>query len=591
MDIFSVITLLGGLTFFLFGMSVMSDNLEKLAGSKLESILQRMTSSPIRGLLLGTAITMAIQSSSATTVMLVGLVNSGIMQLAQTVEVIFGANIGTTITSWIFSLAGIDSSVFFIKMMKPVYFSPVLAFIGIVLRMMSKSERKHTVGTIFIGFAVLIFGMDMMSGAVEPLAESETFKNILIQFKNPILGLLFGTIVTAVVQSSSASVGILQALALSSVIPISTAIPIIMGQNIGTCITAILSSIGANTNAKRVSIVHLVIKIVGAVVLLTAFILINTFVAPAIFSERATVVSIAVIHTIFNVINTAMLMPAKKMLLAITEKLVPEKEKHVESTSEVLFLDERLLISPPTALIACDNAANRMAELAHASVDMALEVLETIKNDPNTDISMNAQIIKNTEDETDQFEDTLGSYLVKLSGMDLSDHDAQIVAKMLHVISDMERLGDHALSLSKAALEIGEKKMTFTPDAASELTNLANAIDEIMEITFNAYLNNDPAIAGDVEPLEQVIDRLIAGIRKGHILRLQRGQCTIEAGFVLNDILNNFERISDHCSNIAVAIIEAKLSSFDTHKYLNDRKYGDETFKSKYDTFAEKYSV
>ncbi|MBR5870291.1 MAG: Na/Pi cotransporter family protein, partial [Clostridia bacterium] len=433
--------------------------------------------------------------------------------------------------------------------------------------------------------------MDMMSGAVEPLAESETFKNILIQFKNPILGLLFGTIVTAVVQSSSASVGILQALALSSVIPISTAIPIIMGQNIGTCITAIISSIGANTNAKRVSIVHLVIKIVGAVVLLTAFILINTFVAPAIFSERATVVSIAVIHTIFNVINTAMLMPAKKMLLAITEKLVPEKEKHVESTSEVLFLDERLLISPPTALIACDNAANRMAELAHASVDMALEVLETIKNDPNTDISMNAQIIKNTEDETDQFEDTLGSYLVKLSGMDLSDHDAQIVAKMLHVISDMERLGDHALSLSKAALEIGEKKMTFTPDAASELTNLANAIDEIMEITFNAYLNNDPAIAGDVEPLEQVIDRLIAGIRKGHILRLQRGQCTIEAGFVLNDILNNFERISDHCSNIAVAIIEAKLSSFDTHKYLNDRKYGDETFKSKYDTFAEKYSV
>ncbi|MBQ7301529.1 MAG: Na/Pi cotransporter family protein [Clostridia bacterium] len=591
MDIFSVITLLGGLTFFLFGMSVMSDNLEKLAGSKLESILQRMTSSPIRGLLLGTAITMAIQSSSATTVMLVGLVNSGIMQLAQTVEVIFGANIGTTITSWIFSLAGIESDMFFIKMMKPVYFSPVLAFIGIVMKMMSKSERKHTVGTIFIGFAVLIFGMDMMAGAVEPLSESEAFKNILVKFDNPILGLLFGTVVTAVVQSSSASVGILQALALSSFIPISTAIPIIMGQNIGTCITAILSAIGANTNAKRVSIVHLVIKVLGAVVLLTIFILVSTFIKPTILSEGATVFSIAVIHTIFNVINTAMLMPAKGLLLRITEKLVPEKEKHVESTSEVLYLDERLLISPPTALIACDNAANRMAELAHASVDMALSVLGKIEDDNTADISVDAAVIKNTEDETDQFEDTLGSYLVKLSGMDLSDHDAQIVAKMLHVISDLERLGDHALSLSKAALEIAEKKMSFTPDATAELKNLAAAIDEIMEITFNAYLSNDPVLAGDVEPLEQVVDRLIANIRKGHITRLQHGQCTIEAGFVLNDILNNFERVSDHCSNIAVAVIEAKLSSFDTHKYLNDLKYGDEEFKSKYDAFAEKYSV
>jgi len=591
MDIFSVITLLGGLTFFLFGMSVMSDNLEKLAGSKLESILQRMTSSPIRGLLLGTAITMAIQSSSATTVMLVGLVNSGIMQLAQTIEVIFGANIGTTITAWIFSLAGIDSDVFIIKMMKPVNFAPVLAFIGIVFRMMAKSERKHTVGSIFIGFSVLIFGMDMMSGAVEPLAESETFKNILVQFDNPVLGLLFGTIVTAVVQSSSASVGILQALALSSFIPISTAIPIIMGQNIGTCITAILSAIGASTNAKRVAIVHLVIKILGAVVLITVFILVSTFVQPAILSERATVVSIAVIHTIFNVINTAMLMPAKKLLLRITIKLVPEKEKHAESTSEVLFLDERLLISPPTALVACDNAANRMAELAHASVDMALSVLNTIEDDNTADISVETAVIKNTEDETDQFEDTLGTYLVKLSGQSLSDHDAQIVTKMLHVIGDFERLGDHALNLSKAAIEISEKKMSFTPDATAELKNVSRALDEIMENTFNAYLNDDPVLAGEVEPLEQVVDHLVAKIRKGHISRLQQGQCTIEAGFVLNDILTNYERISDHCSNIAVAIIETKLSAFDTHKYLNDLKYGDEAFKQKLDAYEEKYSL
>ena len=591
MDIFSVISLLGGLTFFLFGMNVMSDNLEKLAGSRLESLLQRMTSSPIRGLLLGTAITMAIQSSSATTVMLVGLVNSGIMQLAQTIEVIFGANIGTTITSWIFGMAGIESDAVLVKMMKPVNFAPILAFIGIVFRMMAKSERKHTVGTIFIGFAVLIFGMDMMSSAVEPLADSPAFTNILVQFKNPLLGLLFGTIITAVVQSSSASVGILQALALSSVIPIGTAIPIIMGQNIGTCITAIISSIGTNTNAKRVSVVHLTINILGTIVWLSVFCIADAIFAPALLDEGVTAFGIAVIHTIFNVLTTLMLLPTKKLLIYIAEKAIPEKEKHVESTSEVLFLDERLLISPPTALIACDNAANRMAELAHASVDMALAVLNRIEDDNTADISVDASVIKNTEDETDMFEDTLGSYLVKLSGMDLSDHDSQIVSKMLHVINDMERLGDHALSLSKAALEIAEKKMSFTPDATAELKNLANAIDEIMEITFNAYLENDPVLAGDVEPLEQVVDRLIANIRKGHILRLQHGQCTIEAGFVLNDILNNFERISDHCSNIAVAIIEAKLSSFDTHKYLNDLKYGDEAFKNKFDTYAQKYSV
>ncbi len=591
MDIFSVITLLGGLTFFLFGMNVMSDNLEKLAGSKLESILQRMTSSPIRGLLLGTAITMAIQSSSATTVMLVGLVNSGIMQLAQTIEVIFGANIGTTITYWIFGMAGIEGDEIYIKLLKPVNFAPILAFVGIVFRMISKSERKHTIGTIFIGFAVLIFGMDMMSNAVEPLADSPEFTNILVQFKNPLLGLLFGTVITAVVQSSSASVGILQALALSSVIPIGTAIPIIMGQNIGTCITAIISSIGTNTNAKRVSVVHLTINILGTIVWLTIFCIVDAIFAPILFDSGVTAFGIALIHTIFNVLTTFMLLPTKKLLILIAEKTIHEKEKHVESTSEVLFLDERLLISPPTALIACDNAANRMAELAHASVDMALSVLNVIEDDNTADISLQAEIIKNTEDETDQFEDTLGSYLVKLSGMDLSDHDAQIVSKMLHVINDMERLGDHALSLSKAALEIAEKKMSFTPDAAAELKNLSNAIDEIMEITFNAYLGNDPVLAGDVEPLEQVVDRLIANIRKGHILRLQRGQCTIEAGFVLNDILNNFERISDHCSNIAVAIIEAKLSSFDTHKYLNDLKYGDEEFKHKFEAFSSKYSV
>ncbi|MBQ8577889.1 MAG: Na/Pi cotransporter family protein [Clostridia bacterium] len=591
MDIFSVISFLGGLTFFLFGMNVMSDNLEKLAGSKLESLLQRMTANPWRGLLLGTAITMAIQSSSATTVMLVGLVNSGIMQLSQTLEVIFGANIGTTITSWIFGLAGLESDTFLVKMMKPANFAPILAFIGIILRMVCKSDRKQTTGTIFIGFAVLISGMSLMSDAVEPLAESELFMNILVKFKNPLLGLLLGTAITAIIQSSSASVGILQALALTGSISVGLSIPIIMGQNIGTCITALLSSIGANTKAKRVGIIHLTINLLGTAVWLTVFCLIKYLVSPAILDEPVTAFGIALIHTIFNFATTLILMPVRKILIVIAEKVIPEKEVHTETTEEILFLDERLLITPTSALTACDNATNRMAELSHASVDLAISTLGTIETDNTADIAVDLDIIKNTEDETDVFEDKLGTYLVKLSAQALSEADAQVVTKLLHVIGDFERLGDHALNLAKAAKEISEKRMSFTPDATAELKNVSAALDEILENTMNAYINDDPVLAAEVEPLEQVIDRLIASIRTGHIARLQRGQCTIEAGFVLSDILTNYERISDHCSNIAVAVIEAKHSSFDTHKYLNEMKYSDADFKKKYAAYAEKYSV
>lgn len=591
MDIFSVISFLGGLTFFLFGMNVMSDNLEKLAGSKLESLLQRMTANPFRGLLLGTVITMAIQSSSATTVMLVGLVNSGIMQLAQTVEVIFGANIGTTITSWIFGLAGLKSDLFIIRIMKPANFAPILAFIGIILRMASKSDRKQTTGTIFIGFAILISGMTMMSSSVEPLAESPVFMDILVKFKNPLLGLVLGTIITAVIQSSSASVGILQALALTGSISVGLSIPIIMGQNIGTCITSLLSSIGTNAKAKRVSIIHLSIKFIGTVIWLTIFWLVKIFISPVFFDAPVTAFGIALIHTIFNIATTLMLMPCKKLLIFIAEKLIPEKNTHTETTEEILHLDERLLISPPSALTACDTAANRMAELAHASVDIAISVLNTIETDNQADISVDLDIIKDTENDTDIFEDKLGTYLVKLSAEELSDRDAQVVTKLLHVIGDFERLGDHALNLAKAAKEISEKHMTFTADAAKELKNLSSALDEILENTMNAYINNDTALAVQVEPLEQVIDLLIASIRKGHITRLQHGLCSIEAGFVLTDILTNFERISDHCSNIAVAIIEAKHSSFDTHKYLNEMKYSDPTFKKMYDAYAQKYEI
>ncbi len=591
MDLFSVISFLGGLTFFLFGMNVMSDNLEKLAGSKLESLLQRMTANPLRGLLLGTVITMAIQSSSATTVMLVGLVNSGIMQLASAVEVIFGANIGTTITAWIFGLAGIESDVIWVKMLKPANFAPILAFIGILLRMMSKSDRKQTTGTIFIGFAVLIYGMTMMSDAVEPLAESEAFMNLLVKFNNPLLGLLLGTGITAIIQSSSASVGILQALALTGSITTGLAIPIIMGQNIGTCITAVLASIGANTKAKRVSVIHLSINILATAVFLTMFIVFRAVFAPAFLDESISAFGIAVYHTIFNVCATILLMPMKKLLLLIAEKFVPEKEAHVETTEEILYLDERLLIAPPTALAACDNAASRMAELAKGSVDLAISTLDTVEANNAADISVDIEIIKNTENETDIFEDKLGSYLVKLSGQALSDHDAQTVTKLLHVIGDFERLGDHAWNIGKAAKEISEKQMSFTPDAMAELSNVSAALTEILDLTIRSYTENDVLLAAEVEPLEQVIDRLIAVVRAGHITRLQRGQCTIEAGFVLADILTNFERISDHCSNIAVAVIEAKLASFDTHKYLNERKYGDAEFKAKYEAYAAKYSV
>lgn len=591
MDLFSVIAFLGGLTFFLFGMNVMSDNLEKLAGSKLESLLQRMTANPFRGLLLGTVITMAIQSSSATTVMLVGLVNSGIMQLASAVEVIFGANIGTTITAWIFGLAGIESDVIWIKMLKPDNFAPILAFIGILLRMISKSDRKQTTGTIFIGFAVLIYGMSMMSGAVEPLAESEAFMNLLIRFENPLLGLLLGTVITAIIQSSSASVGILQALALTGSITTGLAIPIIMGQNIGTCITAAIASIGANTKAKRVSVIHLSINILATAVFLALFCIVRAIFAPVIFDETISAFGIAVCHTIFNVCATVLLMPMKKLLLLIAEKLVPEKEVHVETTEEILYLDERLLISPPTALAACDNAANRMAELARGSVDLSISTLNLIEEDNTADIARDIDIIKNTENETDVFEDKLGTYLVKLSGQALSDRDAQVVTKLLHVIGDFERLGDHAWNLAKAAREISEKSMSFTPDAMAELNNVSAALSEILDLTIRAYTDNDDLLAAEVEPLEQVIDRLIAIVRAGHITRLRCGQCTIEAGFVLADILTNFERISDHCSNIAVAVIEAKRASFDTHKYLNDRKYGDADFKTKYESYAKKYSV
>ncbi len=591
MDVFSVITFLGGITFFLFGMSVLSDNLERLAGSKLESILQRMTANPLRGLLLGTVITMAIQSSSATTVMLVGLVNSGIMQLASTVEVIFGAKIGTTITAWIFSLAGIESDVFWIKMLKPANFAPILAFIGIVMRMMSKSDRKKTIGTIFIGFAVLIYGMTMMSDAVEPLAESELFMNLLVKFSNPLLGLLLGTVITAIIQSSSASVGILQALALTGSISVGLSIPIIMGQNIGTCVTAVLASIGANTKAKRVSVIHLSISVISTAVFLPLFWIFKEVVAPAFLNDTVSAFGIAVIHTIFNIFTTLLLIWFKKGLLFIAEKVVSEKEIHTESAEDILFLDELLLKTPTAALTASATAASHMAELARGSVDMALSTLDIIEKNIDADIAVNVDTIKNTENETDIFEDKLGTYLVKLSGESLSDRDAQVITKLLHVIGDFERLGDHAWNLAKAAKEIAAKHMSFTPDAMAELKNVSAALTEILDITVRAYTENDVTIATDVEPLEQVIDRLIATIRAGHITRLQRGQCTIEAGFVLADILNNYERISDHCSNIAVAIIEEKRASFDTHKYLNERKYGDADFKSKYNEFAEKYSV
>lgn len=579
MTIFNFIALFGGLALFLFGMNTMSGNLEKTAGGKLEKILKVMTDKPVKALLLGAAITATIQSSSAVTVMLVGLVNSGIMQLGQAVGVIMGSNVGTTITAWILSLAGIDSDNVFVNLLKPTALSAIIAFIGILLTMVAKKNRTKDIGGICLGFAVLMFGMDMMSEAMDPLAEMDSFRNLMVMFENPILALLLGIVMTAVIQSSSATVGILQALSLTGAISYGMAIPIIMGQNIGTCITALLSSIGVSKNAKRVAAVHVYFNIIGTTIWLSVFYIADMIFKFAFTEAAIEPAGIAVIHSIFNVATTILLFPFSKLLEKLARKTVKDKK----ATGKSAFIDDRLLNSPALAVSESKNYTVQMGQVAISALLDAISLVQ--KFDTKT-----VDKIVESEQQLDDYEDKLGTFLVKISSHDLTDQDTNTVSTLLHAIGDFERIGDHAVNIAKAAQEINDKNIEFSENATAELKVVTDAIREILELTEKAFAENDLDLAKQVEPLEQVIDDLLAEIKSRHITRLTGGKCTIELGFVLSDLLTNYERVSDHCSNIAVCLIQISKSVFDAHEYLNEYKSsGSETFTHSFDEYKEKY--
>lgn len=586
MNIFSVITLIGGLAFFLFGMNVMSGSLEKMAGGKLELLLKKMTANPIISLVMGAVITIAIQSSSATTVMMVGLVNSGIMDFAQTLHIIFGANIGTTLTSWILSLSGIESDAVWMQMLKPENFAPLFAMVGIVMTMVCKSDKKRSIGTVLVGFAVLIFGMNLMGEAVSPLADSPAFAQLMTKFNQPLIGLAVGTVVTGIIQSSAASVGMLQALSLTGSISYAMAIPIIMGQNIGTCVTAMISSIGTNTQAKRVAVMHISVNVLGTLIWLPLLTLTNAIFHFAFMDWAVSPVTIAMLHSVFNILTTLILMPFSKYLLKLAVWVVKEKGTAVpgEELDAVPFLDERLLSTPSVAIQECNSQTCKMLELARENIRLAVQQFSHYSDSDQL-------LVLQTEEEIDAFEDRLSTYLVKLSAQALSQNDSHVISKMLHAIGDFERLGDHAVNLNKVAKEIHDKGLSFTREAQAELNTLLQAIDEILTMTVTAYEHNDTDLAARVEPLEEVIDQLIAKMKDQHIRRLQQGACTIEKGFIFSDILNNCERISDHCSNIAVAVIEVEHDSFDAHRYLQGVKYGNHEFNLIFQEYAAKYAM
>ena len=584
MSFWDILSLLAGLSFFLFGMSTMSNGLEKAAGSKLEVILKKMTSNLFISIFVGATITAVIQSSSATTVMLVGLVNSGLMNFANTIGVIFGANIGTTITAWLLSLSGLESDSFIVQFVKPQNFTPILAIIGIAFTMMSKSEKKKTLGTIFVGFTVLIYGMDIMSEAVGDLAYSPKFASLLTTFNNPVVGIIIGAVVTAVIQSSSASVGILQALSLTGSITYNMAIPIIMGQNIGTCATGLISCIGAGANAKRVALSHTLVNALGTIILLPLYLIGVKVIDFTIADTPVTPASIAIIHTVFNIATVVILVPFTKLIAKLAQKLIKEKETDEDAPKRATYLDERLFHSPAVAIMECDNYTTKMAILAKETVEKAMKLLFHYDEE-------GAKEIVECEDTLDMYEDELGTYLVKLSTLSLSEDESHKISRMLHSIGDFERLGDHALNLKKTAEEIYEKKVVFSEDAVKEINVLISAINEIIIMTTNVYEKNDVKGAMKIEPLEQVIDKLTAKIKSNHINRLQQGDCTIEMGFVLSDLITNCERISDHCSNIGVAVIEGQSDGFDPHHYLNNLKSENEGFKALYTAYKEKYAI
>ena len=580
MDIFDVLTLIGGLSLFLFGMSIMGQALERRAGEKLRSLLGKFTTGRVAGLLTGLGVTAVIQSSSATTVMVVGFVNSGLMTLRQAVNVIMGANVGTTVTAWILSLAGIDSGNFFVKLLKPSSFTPILALAGIILYLFVRGGKRKDTGMILLGFATLMFGMETMSGAVSGLGEIPAFRNAFLLFRNPIAGVLAGAVLTAVIQSSSASVGILQALAVTGQIPFSAAIPIIMGQNIGTCVTAMLSSLGANKNAKRAATVHLSFNCIGTVVWLLVFWAIKAFFRPALLDKPATLFGIAAAHTVFNLLCLLLMLPLSGVLERFVTRIVPD-EKRPEEYSE---LDERLFAAPSIALERGSKVAGDMAEIAVVSLKEGIAMLREYTPEL-------AESIREKEEKTDYYEDILGTYLVKLSARQISGRDRVEAARLLKMIGDYERISDHAVNLLEAAEEMKEKGLHFTDRAHSELEVIFSAVEEILDRSLEAVLHNDMEAAAAVEPLEEVIDRLKEEMRTRHILRMQQGDCSIGAGFVWSDLLTDLERTADHCSNIAGCMLENVRQDMNMHEMLRKFRNGSEDFREKFKEFGEKYNL
>lgn len=572
--------LAGGLAFFLYGMNVMSSGLEKMAGGKLETMMKKVTSNYWLSLVLGAGITIAVQSSSAVTVMLVGLVNSGIMEFGSTFGLIMGSNVGTTLTSWLLSLAGVDSgSNPLLLLLKPIVFAPFLALIGAALRMFSKKEKHHDIGAILIGFTILIVGMDLMSDAVGIVEDKGGLEVFLTMFSNPILTLLISTLFTGIIQSSAATVGIVQALALSGAITYEMAIPLVLGANIGTCVTALIATLGTEKNAKRVAAIHMSVNVIGTVLFMIGLIFVNIAV-PTLSATKATMFSVALIHTIFNMTIALVLSPFKKPIVRLAGLMVPDKKGEKEHT---VFLDERLLATPTLAVSECKRLAVEMGELTRESIFSAIELVARYDAEK-------AARVRELEGQIDRYEDKLGTYLVKLSGVDLTDADSHEVGRLLHSIGDFERISDHAVNIVDTAEEIYEKKIAFSVEARSELSRMTAAIVEIMDFTADAFANNDIDVAAKVEPIEQVIDVMKSTFKERHVARLQEGRCTIELGFVFNDLITNYERVSDHCSNIAVSTIQRNMAKQDAHKYLrNIKKDENSTYSVLYKDFEKKY--
>ncbi len=580
MDIFDVLTMIGGVCLFLFGMNLMGDGLERAAGSGLRSLLSKLTSNRFLGFLTGMVVTAVIQASAATTVMVVGFVNSGLMELGQAVGVIMGANIGTTITAWIFSLSGIEGDNLFAQLLKPTSFTPVLALIGILLQMFAKSGRKKDIGTVLLGFATLMFGMNTMTEAVKGLKDEAWFTSLFLTFENPILGVIAGAVLTALIQSSSASVGILQALSATGAVSIAATIPIIMGQNIGTTVTSLISSVGTNKNARRAAVLHAMFNVVGTLLLLPVFWLIKDIVQPAFLDIAANHFSISVCHTAFNVVCTIILFPCANLLVKLVCKLVPDA-KETETLTE---LDERLLVTPPVALQQCRKVTLEMAQATRESLQEGLSILSGYSRDL-------FESIKKKESLTDHYEDILSSYMLKLSAQGISASDSSESAMLLKVIGDLERIADHSVNLAESAEELASKNLALSDSAKAEMAVMTAAVDEILTLSLDAFIHNDLALATQVEPLEQVIDDLKDEMRNHHILRLQKGSCNIETGFAWSDLLTNLERIGDHCSNIAGCVVDMNHHDMNIHENLRSARADRGVFDAQYKAYSEKYQL